>query len=29
VSEELATALRDAREDLGKCYAERDALTGK
>jgi membrane protein involved in colicin uptake len=29
VSEELASALRDARDDLGKCYADRDALTGK
>lgn len=29
VSEELAAALRDARDDLGKCYAERDSLTGK
>jgi hypothetical protein len=29
VSEELAAALRDARSDLGKCYTERDSLTGK
>jgi hypothetical protein len=29
VSAELAAALYDARDDLGKCYAERDTLTGK
>lgn len=29
VSEELAAALHDARNDLGACYAERDQLTGK
>lgn len=29
VSEELSSALHDARDDLGKCYAERDSLTGK
>lgn len=29
VSEELASALRDARADLSQCYAERDSLTGK
>lgn len=29
VSAELAAALHDARDDLGKCYAERDSLTGK
>lgn len=29
VSEELASALRDARTDLGACYADRDSLTGK
>jgi len=29
VSAELAGSLRDAREDLGKCYAERDSVTGK
>lgn len=29
VSEELAAALHDARDDLGACYAERGSLTGK
>lgn len=29
VSAELAGSLRDARDDLGACYAERDSLTGK
>jgi hypothetical protein len=29
VSAELAAALRGARDDLTKCYADRDALTGK
>jgi hypothetical protein len=29
VSAELAGALRDARDDLGKCYAERESVAGK
>jgi hypothetical protein len=29
VSAELAGALHDARDDLGKCYAERESVAGK